>query len=85
MKENKTLQFVWKGIGFGAQKGVFTYVYHDQYSFPYFLDSDEPYNQSRCYIFLRTQKIMKYGNIYVVEEYLKNLFITLLQYTKLTK
>ena len=47
MKANKTLEFVWKGTGYGGGDGIFTHVYHQHYSFPKFLD---PYKESkRCY------------------------------------
>ena len=47
MKANKTLEFIWKGIGFGASEGILTHVYHQQYSFPAFLDPYLP--EFRCY------------------------------------
>ena len=49
MKADQTLEFIWKGIGFGAQDGIYTHVYHQHYSFPYFLDPYQPYNETRCY------------------------------------
>ena len=47
MEANKTLEFIWKGIGLGAENGILTHVYHLDYSFPLFLDPYQP--DDRCY------------------------------------
>ena len=47
MKANKTLQFIWKGIGLGATDGIFTHVYPQHYNYPWFLLPNRP--DLRCY------------------------------------
>ena len=49
MKEDKTMEFIWKGIGFGANQGILTHVLDDRYMVPGFLDIDEPYTGERCF------------------------------------
>lgn len=50
MKENKTLEFIWKGRGFGAEEGIMTHVHDQHYSFPYFLNPYGEYDtSSMCY------------------------------------
>lgn len=49
MRENKTLEFIWKGIGFGAKDGLLMHVLNGTYYLPGFLDIDEPYPESRCF------------------------------------
>ena len=49
MRNNKTMEFIWKGIGFGANEGVLTHVLNDSYDFPPFLDINEQYNEIRCF------------------------------------
>ena len=43
------MEFIWKGIGFGATEGVFTHVLNSTYFVPWFLDIDEAYPESRCF------------------------------------
>ena len=49
MRQNKTLEFIWKGIGFGANEGILTHVLNERYFVPWFLDIDEPYEGERCF------------------------------------
>ena len=49
MRKDKTLEFVWKGIGFGAEEGIFTHVLNGTYYLPWYLDIDLEYPNLRCF------------------------------------
>lgn len=42
----QNMEFVWKGEGFGSEKGIFTHLLGNHYIFPKFADND---NYGRCY------------------------------------
>ena len=46
------LEFIWKGEGLGAKKGIFTHVLNQHYSFPEFIRYSSYYvgNIQRCYL-----------------------------------
>jgi len=46
-------EFIWKGEGFGSDKGIFTHVLNDHYTYPKFADPD---SYSRCFTTLPLKK-----------------------------